>query len=164
MTKDANQFLFVGDKYSYQWQGRKNDLTLFASLGAAVSEVQSFETHLLAVLGIIGNQKDENNFYDKTMGVLIKTLSKSFPDSQISNLLEEIRDKRNRLIHSFLREYQWPIMSDDDYNRAILDLESTRSIIEKANLELSKYLSDRSLVNVIVLQIDHESGEINRVT
>ena len=160
---NAKTELKIGDRYIVPWRGTKNDLALFAALGAAIAEVQSFEFHLISLLGIIDKPTDADKFYERTLGSLIKVLNRSIQDAEIVQVLEDVRNKRNRVVHSFLREYQWPMMSDNDYVCAIQDLETTRSFIERTGVELSRYLSDQALVDLVVVSINHETGEIDRL-
>jgi hypothetical protein len=163
MSEHTKPVLTVGDKYAFPWQGNSDDLALFAALGATIAEIQSFECHVVTMLGAIQGDLGNNSFFDRTLGWLIKTLREKFPDSEIDEKLEEVRSRRNRVVHAFLREYGWPMMRAEEYVQAIQDLEDTRAFIEHSSVELSRYLSDRSLVQLIVVRINESTGEAKRL-
>jgi len=54
-------------------------------------------------------------------------------------------------------------MSDEDYVRAIKEINEIRSLIESASVKVSRYLVDRSLADLTVFSIDQQSGEINQI-
>ena len=81
----------------------------------------------------------------------------------VAERLEEARKGRNYLVHHILRKYEWPMMSDEDYIDAVKEIDKIRDLIETVNVEVAQYLSDRSLLNIIVLSINHDSGDIQRV-
>lgn len=163
MSAQSKPNLLVGGKYAFPWNGNPDDLALFAALGAALAEIQSFECHVVTMLGAIHGHPETDRFFDRTLGQLIKTLRESFPDSDIDEKLEEIRKTRNRIVHSFLREYEWPMMRTEQYVRAIQDLECSRQTFEQVAVELSAYLSDRSLVELIVVRVNESTGKIERL-
>ena len=164
MAKEECILLRVGDHSAFEFQRGPNDLALFAGLGAALAEIQSFETGIAIQLGLLSHRSTDSldEFYSKTLGTLIKQIQRHLPDNALASLLEKVRNRRNYLVHHILRAYGWPIMSDDDYIRAIREIEEVRSLIEQANLEVARYLSDRSLLKLIVLSIDHRSSEVSR--
>jgi hypothetical protein len=164
--------LQIGNKYGFEFQGKSNDLALFAILGNTLAAVQSFEMNIAVHLDLLSEKRrlnrqnrndDLDRFYSLTLGALIKQFQKHLPDSGIATLLENVREKRNYLIHRILREYQWPIMNDEDYVRAIKEMDQIRELMEKANVEVSRYLADHSLANLIVFSIDNDSGEITQI-
>lgn len=164
--------LKVGNRYGFEFQGEQNDLSLFAILGNALAAVQSFEMSIAIHLGLLSNKQKPNamnnnddfdRFYSLTLGVLIKQFREHLPDSGVAALLEEVRIKRNYLVHKLLREYQWPMMSDEDYVRAIKEVDQIRDLIEKAGVEVSRYLVDKSLAKMVVFAIDHESGALTKI-
>jgi hypothetical protein len=164
--------LQVGDKYGFAFQGKRNDLALFAILGSALAEVQAFEMSIAINLGLLSEKGDSggkfasdelDRFYSQTLGTLIKQFQKHLPDSGVASLLENVRERRNYLVHRVLRTYQWPIMSDEDYVRAIKEINEIRSLIESASVKVSRYLVDRSLADLTVFSIDQQSGEINQI-
>lgn len=55
------------------------------------------------------------------------------------------------------------MMRDEDYVRAIKEIDQIRELIEKTDIEVSRYLVDRSLVDLIVLSIDRYSDEITKI-
>ncbi len=172
MSNTNKVILQVGNKYGFEFQGKRNDLALFAILGNALAAVQSFEMSVAVHLNLLSekmrpDRQDTNDeldrFYSLTLGALIKQFQKHLPDSGVATLLENVREKRNYLVHRILREYQWPMMSDEDYVRAIKEIDQIRELMEKANVEVSRYLVDRSLVDLVVFSINHDSGEISRI-
>ena len=172
MSNTGKVVLQVGDNYGFEFQCKRNDLALFAILGNALAAVQSFEMGVAVHLNLLSektqssrqNKNDElDRFYSLTLGALIKQFQKQLPDSGAATLLENVREKRNYLVHRILREYQWPMMNDEDYVRAIKEIDQIRELMEKANVEVSRYLVDRSLVDLVVFSIDHDSGEISRI-
>ncbi len=165
MSNTNKVVLQVGTKYGFEFQGKRNDLALFAILGNALAAVQSFEMNIAIYLGLLSeNNNDEfDQFYSLTLGALIKQFQKHLPDSDVATLLKDVREKRNYLVHRILREYQWPMMNDEDYVHAIKEVDQIRELMEKANVEVSRYLADRSLANLIAFSIDHDSGEITQI-
>lgn len=172
MSNTNKIILQVGDKYGLEFQGRRNDVALFAILGNALAAVQSFEMSIAIHLGMLSEKKtsgsqtardEPDRFYSLTLGALIKQFQKNLPDTGVATLLENVRERRNYLVHRILRVYQWLMMSNEDYVRAIKEIDEIRSLMEKANVEVSRYLADHSLADLVVFSIDHDSGEINRI-
>ena len=164
--------LQVGNKYEFEFQGERYDLALFVALGNALAAIQSFEMSIGIHLRSLSNEKqldkqdtggELDKFYSLTLGALIKQFQKHLPDSGVATLLESVREKRNYLVHRILREYQWPIMNDEDYVRAIKEADQIRELMEQANVEVSRYLVDKSLIDLVVFSIDHASGEIAQI-
>jgi hypothetical protein len=163
--------LQIGDRYIFEFMGKRNDLALFAILGNALAAIQSFEMGISIYLNILSKGKSSNfpnsdceleRFYSLTLGVLIKQFQQYLPNSGVASILENVREKRNYLVHRVLRVYQWPLMSGEEYVRAIHEIDEIREYIENAEVEVSRYLSDQSLVNLIVISIENNSGEISR--
>ncbi|MBI2857082.1 MAG: hypothetical protein HYX95_02065 [Chloroflexi bacterium] len=161
--------LTVGGKYGFEFQRGQNDLALFTSLGSALAEIQSFELAiegLLSALSLVSptiqshRKQNPERFYSQTLGSVIKVFKKYLPDSGIDKLLDTTREKRNYVVHKILREYGWPIMDDEDYVRAIKEIEGIRAYIENANIEVCRYLTDRSLLDLLVVSVDGKTGEV----
>lgn len=172
MKKTGKIVLQVGNKYGFEFQGKQNDLALFAILGNTLAEVQSFEMSIAIQLGLLSEkmQPDKqimnvefDQFYSLTLGTLIKQFQKHLPDSGMAMLLENVRVKRNYLVHYILRKYQWPMMNDEDYVQAIKEMEQIRELIENAQAEVARYLSNRELIDLVVFSINHDSGEFIKV-
>jgi len=172
MPEAEEIILQVGEGYGFVFQRGRNDLALFAALGAALTEIQAFEVGIEGYLKILPEKdsegkhtssKNPDRFYSQTLGMLIKQFKKHLPDSGIAALLENVREKRNYLVHTILKVYGWPLMSDKDYIRAIKEIEGIRALIESASIEVSRYLAERSLLNLIVVYIDHKTGEITQI-
>src|SRR3972149_350547 len=147
----------------FAFQRSRNDLALFASLGSALAEIQAFEVGIEGFLRLLSQKafapdgassKNAARFYSQMLGMLIKQFQKPLPDTGTATLLENVREKRNYLVHKILRDYQWPIMNDEDYIRAIKGIEGIRAYIESAGIETSRYLANRSLLNLIVVSIE----------
>ncbi len=164
--------LQVGDRYNFEFLGRRNDIALFAILGNALAAVQSFEVSIVGHLRPLSKNKSSGNqtanddvdhFYSRTLGALIKQFQKHLPDSGVASLLENVREQRNYLIHHILKVYGWPLMSDEDYVHAIKEIDGIRDLMEKANIEVSRYLVNHSMADLVVFSIDHESGEITQI-
>lgn len=160
--------LVIRDKYAFEWRGAPDDLPLFACLGAALAEVQALEFALVTNIsgfaqkeatGVPSKATLRDDLLEKTLGLLSRKFQNLLPDEQLKELLSQVVEKRNYLVHRFLRTYQWPMMSAEDYVRAIQEAESIRSFLQKANLDISKYLRDEELLKLIIVHIDHESGE-----
>jgi hypothetical protein len=83
------------------------------------------------------SSEDPERFYSQTLGVLVKLFKKHLPDTALDKSLENVREKRNCLVHHIPRKYQWPIMSDDDYVKAILEIEEIRELIENTDVEIA---------------------------
>lgn len=161
--------LVIRDKYAFEWRGTPDDLPLFACLGAALAEVQALEfalvCHITDLLqkgatGVLSNVALRDDLFEKTLGVLSHKFQNVLLDKgeQLKELLSQVVEKRNYLVHRFLRAYQWPMMSAEDYVRAIQEAESIRSFLEKANLDIAKYLGDKELLKLIIVHLDHELG------
>ncbi len=164
--------LQVGEGYGFAFQRGRNDLALFAALGSALTEIQAFEVGIEGYLKVLSEKdaqgkhtsgKNPDRFYSQTLGMLIKQFKKHLPDSGIAPLLKNVREKRNYLVHTILRVYGWPLMSDEDYIHAIKEIEGIRALIESAGIEVSRYLADRSLLKLIGVSIDHKTGKITRI-
>lgn len=162
--------LRVGDRHAFEFLGGHNDLALFAAIGAAMAEIQSFELHVHSLLDALAHKTGEressgegDELYTKTLGTLIRLLKARLPDDELADCLDEARERRNHIVHRILRAYGWPLMTENDYIRAIKETERARETISVAGLTLSRYLKDRSLVNIIAVEMDPETGDIVRV-
>ena len=161
MHDDGSIPLRVGEGAAFDFQRGRNDLALFAALGAALAEIQSFEFGLATQLGLL-TRLDPAEFWSRTLGRLIRELQQQLPDHALADRLELVRRKRNHVVHSVLRSYGWPLMSDSKYIRAVKEIEDIRSLIEGVGVEVARYLSDRSLLKLLLISIDRETGNVNR--
>lgn len=172
MRTNEQIVLYVGEQHGFVFQRGRNDLALFAALGTALAEIQAFEMSIENHLQVLSHKasaedlapsKNPEQFYSQTLGMLIKEFQKFLPDTGIAELLENVRKKRNYLVHKILRAYQWPLMSDEDYVRAITEIEEIRAFIEHANVEVSRYLANHSLIGLVVVSIDRKTGEVKQI-
>ena len=53
------------------------------------------------------------------------------------------------------------MMSTEDYNKLIVEIESTRVLLGKVAIDVSRYLSDKSLMKIVVVSIDLD-GSVRR--
>ncbi|MFH0974857.1 MAG: hypothetical protein V1874_03645 [Spirochaetota bacterium] len=159
MNNEEPILLPVGKDTTFKFQRSHDDLALFVSLGAALAVIQSFEFSLATHLGLL-SKLDPAEFWSKTLGQLIKGLQKQLPDDSLADRLEYVRNIRNYIVHGALRSYGWPFMSDTDYIRAIREFEDIRLLIEEVNREINRYLSDRSLLQLFIVLLDVETGEV----
>jgi hypothetical protein len=147
-----------------------NDRILFILMGAALSEIQSFEFMIAHVLALITAQSDdlgikrgnldqllEENF-EKCTGPLIKAVRKHCNDPAYAPTLECALQNRNLFIHRFLREHAWPMDNDDDYFKAIRHLQEIRKSIWDADRIANRILAEKELNGVVVIEFDPESG------
>lgn len=143
-----------------------NDHALFVSLGAALTEIQVFETMLLTHLSIFKNNlenKDIDSIHqeniDKTLGQLARLFIEIVKNDEIGYLLIEVRDKRNFLVHKILRKYGWPLMSDDDFLKSYKEINDIREFIYQAKMKLASFLNSQDFSNAIVVAINPKTGK-----
>ncbi len=135
-------------------------IKLFYALGAALSEIQVFESSIIFLLsGIKSKQKnialnealkkDES----KTLGALINELIKYIEAEEIKNMLEIIKNDRNYIVHNILRDYGWPVMSESKYKHAINEILQIREIMHKTTPIINKYISSNNILDIIDIDV-----------
>jgi hypothetical protein len=145
---------------------------LFLALGMALAEIQSFETGIAFLLSSIANEaghKVEEGYFDKlmqeygskTLGLLVKHFREVVRDEEISSLLEEVKNKRNYIVHNILREYGWPMMSDEVYVKAIEEITQITQKIRDAERIIVPYLREEKILKIILMSIDVKTGEVS---
>ena len=144
----------------YEFGDDESDIAVFAALGSALAQIQSFELQLATQLGILA-RIDTQEFWGRTLGTVIREFRTHLPDQALASQLEEVRSRRNHLVHGILRDYGWPMMSTEDYNKLIVEIESTRVLLGKVAIDVSRYLSDKSLMKIVVVSIDLD-GSVRR--
>jgi hypothetical protein len=93
----------------FQFQRGRNDLALFAVLGCTLAEIQSFELSIAIAISAL-TKLDPASFWSRTLGGLIRELRRHLPDDTLADRLEEVRNRRNYVVHEFLRTYGWPLV------------------------------------------------------
>lgn len=141
--------VIVGDTL-VQFEFEDNDLALFAFLGSALAEIQAFENTVGLVLAIFSSNMNKDNrdifkfreeYFEKTLGALVNLFKKIVKDEEISNMLIDVKDKRNLLVHNILRKYGWPLMSPPDYLKCFKEIEEIRNRIFNAESKLGEYVN-----------------------
>jgi len=144
-----------GKEYSFI---QDSDLVnqLFWSLGAALTEIQVFESGIIFLLGGIKSKKDGTDLTiiyqkdeSKTLGKLINELIYFIEDDEMKNLLTVIRDNRNYITHKILRKYGWPVMSESKYNYAIKEILEIRDFIHNSEPLIFEYIKSKKIVDLI---------------
>jgi hypothetical protein len=155
--KERITYNISGKEYSYE---QNNELVnqLFWALGATLTEIQVFETGMIALLGGIKSksgielkkafEKDES----KTLGLLINELINKIEDKEFKDLLIIIRDDRNYIVHKILRKYGWPIMSELQYESAIKEILEIRDIIHNSEPLMFKYFKTKKLFDFMNIE------------
>ncbi len=153
--KEKITFNINGKEYSFV---QDNDLVnqLFLSLGAALTEIQVFESGIIFLLGGIKSKKDGTditsifqNDESKTLGKLINELIYFIEDDEMKNLLTIIRDDRNYIIHKILRKYGWPLMSEVSYVNAIKEILEITEIMHKSGPLINEYIKRKKILDLI---------------
>lgn len=153
--KEKITYNINGKEYSFV---QNNDFVnqLFLSLGAALTEIQVFESGIIFLLGGIKSKKDDTDLTlifqkdeSKTLGKLINELIYYIEDDEMKNLLVLIRDNRNYIIHKILREYGWPIMSEVNYVKAIKEILEIRDIMHKSGPLINEYIRRNKILDLI---------------
>ena len=164
-THKSRPVLQVGNT-SVVFDFQDNDHALFVSLGAALTEIQVFESMLLTHLSIFKNnienkdiQLTHQNNIDKTLGQLARLFIDVVKNDEIGNLLIEVRDKRNLIVHKILRKYGWPLMSDEDFLRCYKEINEVRDFIYQANMKLASFLNSQHFSNAIVVAMNPKTGK-----
>lgn len=170
LPKPATTTLIVGDQpIIFSFSDAEHALLL--SLGAAMAQIQSFEMSIAVLLGelITKKQKDEKRriedeiavHFEKTLGRLIKHFLSELKNREIADLLEEVRTKRNRIVHNFLRAYGWPMMSPQKYIEAIQEIDDFRRFLGEVEPVVCRHLSDKENMRVRFLTYDPATGELD---
>ena len=164
-THKSKPVLIVGET-SIIFDFQDNDHVLFVCLGAALTEIQVFETTLLNHLTIFKNNVNNEDMdstrqknIDKTLGQLAKLFIEVVKNEEIGKLLLEVRDKRNLVVHKILRKYGWPLMSDDDFLQCYREINVIRDFIYQANVKLASFLNSQHFSNAIVVAINPKTGK-----
>lgn len=164
-THKSNPILMVGDT-SVVFDFQDNDFALFVCLGAALTEIQVFEGTLLNHLTIFRSNLESKDMksmleqnIDKTLGQLARLFIEVVKDDEIGNLLIEVRDKRNFLVHKILSKYGWPLMSDDDFLTCYKEIGDIRDFIYQAKTKLDAFLNSQRFTNAIVIAINPKTGK-----
>jgi hypothetical protein len=55
------------------------------------------------------------------------------------------------------------MMSNEEYIKAINEIEEIRALMENSQIEVSRYLKNKSLAELFVLSINHDTGEISQL-
>ena len=154
IMKEKHTITIKDKEYSFI---QNNELLnqLFWALGATLAEIQSFETGIIFFLGGIKSkscnnleatsEKDES----KTLGILINELIKYIEVDEIKNMLCQIRDDRNYIVHKILRKYGWPIMSESKYEYAINEILEIREIMHVAEPIIMDYINSNNILSLI---------------
>ena len=152
---NEKQYSFVQD----------NDLVnqLFWALGAALAEIQVFESQIIFLLGGIKVKKSEKNLkaiYEqdesKTLGILINELIQYAKDDEFKNLLIIIKNDRNYIVHEILRKYGWPVMSEAKYKNAIKEILEIREIMHNSGPLLDEYIKNKKILDLINIEVIYE--------
>lgn len=144
-----------GKEYSFH---QNNDLVvqLFLALGAALTEIQVFESGIIFLLGGIKLKNEEVDLKtiieedeSKTLGILINELIQFIEDDEVKNLLKIIRDDRNYIIHKILRKYGWPVMSELKHENAIKEILEIREVMHKSIPLINEYIKTKKILDLI---------------
>jgi len=156
--KEKHSININGKEYSFV---QDNELVnqLFWALGAALAEIQSFETGIIFLLGGIKSNKkgiDLKTIFEKdeskTLGVLINELIHYIEEEEFKNLLKILKDDRNYIIHKILRKYGWPVMSELKYEYAIKEILEIREIMHKSGPLLNEYIKTKKIIELIDIE------------
>jgi len=153
--KEKITYIIHGKEYSFL---QNNDLVvqLSLALGAALTEIQVFESGIIFLLGGIKSKNKEIDIKaifekdeSKTLGILINELIQFIEDDEVKNLLKIIRDDRNYIIHKILRKYGWPVMSELAYENAIKEILEIREIMHKSGPLINEYIKTKKILDLI---------------
>jgi hypothetical protein len=151
------------EKITYSLDGKdysflqNSDLVnqLFWSLGAALTEIQVFESSIIFLIGGIKSKEEDIDIKatfekdeSKTLGILINELIKSIEDEEFKNILKIIKEDRDYIVHKILRKYGWPVMSDLKYKNAIKEILEIREIIHRSGPLLIEYIKVKKILDL----------------
>ncbi|MEW8052469.1 MAG: hypothetical protein AB2792_13405 [Candidatus Thiodiazotropha sp.] len=169
-TEVKSTSLIIGDQpivFSFP----DEDHALMLSLGAALAQIQAFETSIAFILSNLASKsKDKENQsledamkvnMEKTLGRLVKHFLLVLKNKEIADLLEEVRSKRNHIVHNILRAYGWPMMSPQKYIEAIQEIDGFRGLLSDAEPIICKHLSDKEKMNIRLLTLDPLTGDVD---
>ncbi|MDD5051627.1 MAG: hypothetical protein PHO27_02710 [Sulfuricurvum sp.] len=160
--------LIIGET-AFNFDFEDADHALFLLLGATVAEIQVFEASLsfkFSALLTQNNQSDKNFkenqelLSTKTLGWIANRFKKHFQNSELTILLEETVEKRNYVAHHILRDYGWPLMSNDAYIEAITKLEKIRFDIHNLEKEIGRHLIEENIIENLIMVLDGENGDL----
>jgi hypothetical protein len=149
-----------------------NDHALFLSLGAALAQIQVFETTITGFLTSLeannSNGQEHNNTFEdtftkygeKTLGTLIKLFKDHIKDEATTNILEEARRGRNYLVHHLLKHYGWWLMNDNSYLEAIQEITNITRVIMQADDAIIRYVVGHQVLQSVAVRINEHTGEI----
>ena len=169
MTKKAITLMVDDQPVVFSFSDKEH--ALFLSLGAALAEIQSFETSIAFWLSSLATKKAPKGkpsfedeiiiHFEKTLGRLIKHFMLELHNKDIADLLEQVRIKRNHIVHNFLRANGWPLMSSTKYIAAIREIDDFRKFLADAEPAVCRHLSDKEKMNIRMLTYDPITGEID---
>lgn len=155
---------------AFKFDFEDTDHALFLLLGATIAEIQAFETSLSFKFSALLTQNSDNNFEEnqellskKTLGWIANRLKQHFQNLELISLLEEIVKKRNYVVHGILKDYGWPLMSNDSYIDAITKLEKIRFEIHQLENKISLHLIEDNIIENMVMIMDKDNGEFEIV-
>jgi hypothetical protein len=170
MTKETRTFAIKVGHENVVYTLDESDHALFLSLGSALATIQSFESSAASLLtGLLGQTEESSqktheqlmgNYIDKTLGQLVKLFRQYVKDEALADKLEQVRQKRNYLVHGILRKYGWWLMGDDAYLDAIKEISEISQLIQETDQDIVKYIIDRKLLKMVAAKIDTATGEL----
>jgi hypothetical protein len=150
------------------------DHLLFAYMGHTLTEIQVFESMLCFTLSAIMKDSEAKANFDeamekntsKTLGQIANIVKTYLKDSELSDLLIAVKNKRNYFVHGFLRNYGWPMLGDKKqvreakYIKAIEEMELLQKDMREVHRRLGKHVAENKLANIGYATITKE-GEID---
>ena len=98
-------------------------------------------------------------FLEKTLGMLARRIRLHDPEAETATILDHIVERRNFLVHRFLQKYGWPMMSDEEYIAAIVELNEMREYFSKSQLTLTRTLKEAKDLQLLVVGINPQTGQ-----
>lgn len=132
------------------------DHLLFVFMGHTLTEIQVFELHLCIQLSaMMQDSKAKADFEEsmktntsKTLGQIAQMVKTYLKDDELSELLINIKNKRNYFIHGFLQNYGWPMMSAKQYSVAIKEMEDFQQQLKLVHEKLAKHIVENKLAKI----------------
>lgn len=143
------------------------DHLLFLFMGRTLTEIQVFESTLCFSLSAIMKDSSAKADFEEsmqkhssqTLGQIANLIKVHLKDQELSDLLIDVKNKRNYFAHGFLRNYGWPVMSAAKYAQALEEMEQLQEQLKAVHVKLGKHIAENNIAK-IGYAVMNANGEI----
>lgn len=149
----------------FRFHYEERDRPLFIALGAALAEAQALEFLLAGVLGLATSSKGgdadalNDDFLSRTIGYLARRIREYAPDDETADVLDQLVEKRNYLVHRYLRKYKWPMATIDEYGNAVRELDQIRTFLRDGGDSIVLAMKRAQDLEIIMVRTNPDTGE-----